>query len=149
MIIWEVKMKQGKTRTYKEDQPLILFDGLCGFCTASVQWLICRDKQALFRFTAIQSKVGRTHYKKMGFDPENIETFALIKDKNIYVKSNAALEIALTLGGLWRTLILFYLIPHPLRDFFYDLLAKNRRHLVGRLTHCSPPSQAVRERFLE
>lgn len=132
----------------KETAPLILFDGICRFCSASVRWLIERDRQAVFYFAPIQSEVGRTRYQKLGLDPENIQTFVLIKDGTTYLKSDAALEILKILGGLWRITVLFRIIPRPLRDWVYDLIAKNRLHLMGRHQSCIIPSDDIRDRFL-
>ncbi len=133
----------------KKDAPLILFDGVCGLCITSVQWLIRRDKSAVFRFAPIQSEIGRGHYQRSGLDPENIQTFLFIKDHKAHIKSDAVLETLKTLGGLWRSLSVFYLMPRPMRDWLYDLIAKNRLHVMGRHQSCMQASEAMRKRFLE
>ncbi len=138
-----------KTKMQKKDTPLIFFDGFCGFCTTSIQWLIRRDKRAIFRFAPIQSEIGRRYYQKSGLDPKNILTFLLVKKDRPYIKSDAVLETLKTLGGLWRSLGIFYLIPRPIRDCLYDLLAKNRLHLMGRHQSCLRSPEAIRIRFLE
>lgn len=137
-----------KFGTRKENAPLILFDGICRLCSTSVQWLIKCDRRAIFYFTPIQSEIGRTRYQKMGLDPENIQTFILIKDGTIYLKSDAALEILKVLGGLWRITMLLYIIPRPIRDWIYDLIAKNRLHFMGRHQSCMIPSDDIQNRFL-
>jgi len=134
---------------HEENTPLILFDGLCGFCSASVQWLIKHDKKAVLRFAPIQSKIGRAIYRKQGLDPENIQTFLLIAEDKPYVKSEAALKIVKIRGGFWWILTLFYLLPRPIRDFFYDRLATCRLRLMGRRQSCMTPSESTKKRFLE
>lgn len=115
----------------EENGPLVLYDGGCGFCTWSVQWLIQHDKKNTFRFVAIQSEPGRACYQRLGLDPENINTFVLINGQKAWIKSDAILEVAKNLGGKWRWLMLVAFIPRPIRNFFYDRFAQYRVHFMG------------------
>ncbi len=39
---------------------IILFDGVCNLCNASVDFILCHDLAVRFHFAALQSEVGRT-----------------------------------------------------------------------------------------
>jgi predicted DCC family thiol-disulfide oxidoreductase YuxK len=131
------------------DEPdgLILFDGVCVFCSRWVRWVIDHDPQQRFRFLPIQSPAGRTLAVRHGIDPEAPQTNAVVLGGRIFFKSDAALTV---LGALPGTSALKGLkaVPRLLRDPLYDLIAKNRYAIFGRTDACMVPSPEDRERFL-
>ena len=127
---------------------IILFDGECNFCHSSVQFIIKRDPAAHFLFTSLQSETGKVLKEKFHISDDE-ESVILIAGKKVYTQSAAALHIAKKLDGLWHLLFLFILIPRPIRDFFYQFIAKNRYKWFGKKDDaCMLPSPEVRKRFL-
>lgn len=104
---------------------IILFDGECNLCDHSVQFIIKRDDKALYRFASIQSSVGREILLNYNVD-ENTDSFILVENNQCYYKSSAALRVCKNLNGAWKFLSIFLFLPSGFRDFFYDVIAKNR-----------------------
>ena len=131
------------------DEPdgLILFDGVCVFCSRWVRFVINRDPEQQFRFITVQSETGRALAARFGIDPEAPQTNAVILDGRIFFKSDAALAV---LGALTATrpLALLKAAPRVLRDLVYDLIARNRYTIFGRTETCMAPSAEDRARFL-
>lgn len=131
------------------DEPdgLILFDGVCVFCSRWVRFVIARDPERRFRFVAIQSERGRALAARCGIDPEAPQTNAVVWGGRIFFKSDAALTV---LGQLAATRPLGWLkaVPRVLRDPFYDLVARNRYAIFGRTETCMVPSAEDRARFI-
>ena len=130
------------------NEPIILFDGVCNFCDHSVQFVIRHDKLDTFKFASLQSNVGQELLKKYNLPTENFDSFVLIRNNKCYQKSTAALQVCRGLGGIWRILYLLIVIPRPLRDGLYNLIAKNRYKWFGKKDQCMIPSPEVRKRFL-
>lgn len=126
---------------------IILFDGDCNFCDHSVQFIIKRDKNAVYKFTSLQSEIGQEIKRKYQV-PEHIDSIILVKDDKCYFKSAAALRISKHLSGGWKLLYVLSIIPKPIRDYFYDILAKNRYKWFGKKDSCMLPSPEIRKRFL-
>jgi predicted DCC family thiol-disulfide oxidoreductase YuxK len=129
-------------------EKIILFDGICNFCNASVQFIIKRDPQAHFRFASLQSEVGKKMLTKYRI-PEDINSFILIAGERYYTKSSAALRVCKHLKGFWKLFYVFILVPRPIRDCFYHFIAGNRYKWFGKRESCMIPSEDIRKRFLE
>ena len=129
-------------------QNLILFDGVCNFCNTAVQTVIQLDHQKIFRFAAIQSKLGQQLYHQHGLDPVDIQTLMFVDGDQILTKSDAVLEVLARLGGGWQLLAGFRAMPQPLRDLAYTEFARQRFRLFGRREACLVPTPEVRERFI-
>ena len=139
---------------------VVLFDGVCNFCDASVNFVIERDPEGYFKFAPLQSEVGRDLARQHGLQSETAETdgsagdlipidsVILVEDGQAYTHSTAALRIARRLGGLWSLLYGLIVVPKPVRDFFYKLFAKYRYRFFGKKDQCMLPSPEVRARFL-
>jgi predicted DCC family thiol-disulfide oxidoreductase YuxK len=129
-----------------EADGLILFDGVCVFCSRWVRFVIDRDPERRFRFVAIQSDAGRELAERFGIDPAAPQTNAVIWNGRIHFKSDAALTV---LGQLRSTRALGALraIPRFLRDPVYDRIARNRYRIFGRTDVCMVPSPEDRDRF--
>lgn len=135
--------------TKDPDRPLVLFDGVCNFCDASVRFIIKRDPRRIFRFAALQSRPGQQELKHCGLPESDLSTIVLIEGPKIYTRSTAALRIARRLNGLWPLLYVLLLIPRPIRDALYGLIAKNRYRWFGKKEACSVPTPDIMERFLD
>ena len=132
----------------KTDQPIIIFDGVCNLCEYSVQFIVKHDRQARFKFVSAQSEKGNDLQRLNGVDTLQDGTVILLKNGQVYVKSDAAVEIAKDLDGLWRFLHVFKFIPKPVRDFIYSIISKNRYRWFGNKNECLLPDNNIKERFL-
>lgn len=131
------------------ENPVLLFDGVCNLCNASVQWLIRRDNRSVFRFAALQSAVGADLLRRAGLTGDLPDSVVLVEDGRCLVRSDAALRICTLLGGWWRLLGIFRIVPRRLRDGVYDRIAGKRYAWFGRQESCWLPTPALRERFLD
>lgn len=126
---------------------IVLFDGECNFCDASVQFIIARDPKGYFRFAALQSETGEQLKLKHQI-PVNLDSIVVIEDNTVYDSSDAALAICKHLNGLWKGFYMFKIIPRSLRNSIYKVIAKNRYTWFGKKDVCTIPSPDVRNRFL-
>ena len=131
------------------DGPILLFDGVCNFCNASVNFVIDRDPYRKIRFAPLQSKAGRRLLEEFGLSTKDFDTVVLIVGNRYYTKSSAALRVTRLLWGAWPLLFVFILLPPPIRNFFYDLFAKHRYQWFGKTESCRVPTPELRQRFLE
>ena len=128
--------------------PIILFDGVCHLCNRAVQFIIARDRGRKFRFASLQSPTGRQLLDQFRPDARNLNSMVLIADGVAYTRSDAALRVAGRLSGPWPALKIFLLVPHPIRNWSYDLIAKNRHRWFGTKSACLLPSPELRRRLL-
>lgn len=128
---------------------IIFFDGVCNLCNASINFIIDRDPEKRFLFASLQSNIARQKLEAFGMDTNRMESIILLKDGKIYKESSAALRIALGMNGAWPILYVFWLIPKPIRDFVYRLIAKNRYKWFGKRETCRLPTPDLKERFLD
>lgn len=133
---------------------LVLFDGVCKLCNASVRFILKRDPKARFYFAPLQSQLGRAVLKRLGKRGDEIDTLLLVKGQKVYTRSSALLHIARGLKGAWPLLYVFIAIPKVLRDGVYRWISKNRYKWFGKRTQCTlpttgcRPTAGVKSRFL-
>lgn len=84
-----------------------------------------------------------------GINKQELDTFLLIKDNKKYERSNAALEITKDLSGVWHWLRIFLIVPTPIRDAIYNLIANNRYRIFGKKDQCMVPTPELKQRFLQ
>jgi len=131
------------------NKKIILFDGVCNLCDATVQFLIKRDKKDIFRFVAIQSGLGQEIIKHIGIDISKTDSIILYKPgQAYYYKAEAALKIAKELGGIYSLLGVFTLLPKGLSNIVYDFVARNRYKWYGKKDACMIPTPAMKAKFL-
>lgn len=128
--------------------PVILFDGVCNFCNAGINFIIKQDKHKVFRFAALQSEAGQKLLSRYGLPKEGFESFVLIDDEKVHLKSTAGLKVYGKLPWYWKWTQAFWLAPRFIRDAVYDLLARNRYRWFGKKEECTVPTPEVRGRFL-
>lgn len=128
---------------------IILFDGVCNLCNSSVQFVIKRDKNDIFRFASLQSEAGQKLANERGINTSEIDSIILIEPQiAYYTKSDAALIIAKSLSGGWSFLGIFMGLPKGLRDTIYDWVARNRYQWFGKKDQCMIPTEADKGKFL-
>ena len=131
---------------------VILFDGVCNLCCGWIQFLIRRDKKAVFTFVPLQSDTGKRLLETVDLKAENlttsnINTIVYIKNNQAFIESEAVLEILTNLGGIWRIFGVLRLIPRSLRDKIYRYIASKRYSLFGKRTSCFLPTPENEKRF--
>jgi predicted DCC family thiol-disulfide oxidoreductase YuxK len=133
----------------ENNKKIILFDGVCNLCNSSVQFVIKRDKKDVFRYAALQSEIGQQLVNQRHIDTSKVDSIILI-EPNVayYTKSDAALEIAQDLGGLWKLTTVFTWIPTSIRNGIYDFIAKNRYKWFGKQESCMIPTPELKAKFL-
>ena len=131
------------------DRPIILFDGVCNLCTASVRFVIARDRRRRFRFASLQSPVAD---RLLGPDIETggrLGSVVLVLGDRTYRKSSAALRTLWRLDGLWPLLAALLIVPRPIRDWAYDWIGSRRYRFFGKREVCWVPTPELAERFVD
>ena len=128
---------------------LILFDGYCNLCSATVQFILKHDRKAKFRFASLQSEYGKTILQKHQLPTDSFGTFVLVEADIVFTKSTAALRIVKSLTGMWPLLYVAIIIPRFLRDAIYNLVARNRYKWFGKRDSCWMPKNEWKERFID
>lgn len=131
-----------------KEEGVILFDGVCNMCNASVNFIIDRDKSSKFKFASLQSDIGKSLLVKFQKEAEKLDSVVLIAGGKLYDKSSAALKIASMLPFPYPLSILFRVFPKTLRDVVYDYIANNRYKWFGKKDVCRVPDAETRNRFL-
>lgn len=127
----------------KQKKRIIIFDGICGLCNKSIDILIKLDTQKLFHYTSNQGEFVKT----LDIEPE-LDSIIYYEDGILYYKSTAILKILQALGGLWSMTTVFYLIPRILRDAIYDIIAKYRYRIFGKMESCRMPKKDEKKLFI-
>jgi len=130
------------------DDRVVLFDGVCNLCNASVQLLIRRDPAGRLRLASLQSPAGQAILAWCGLPADELDTMVFVEGGRAYFKSTAFLRVVRHFRQPWPWLSIGLLVPRPLRDWLYDRLARNRYRLFGRNETCMVPTPEVRGRFL-
>ena len=130
------------------DDDVILYDGVCVFCSRWIAFIAARDSAARFRFTAIQSPYGTRLAQAFGIDPADPDTNAVIHGGIAWFKSDAALTVLSNLPG-WRWARVLFAVPKPLRDAVYNVVARNRYRIFGKYETCFVPDAAMKARVME
>lgn len=128
--------------------PIILFDGLCNFCDASVNWIIRHDTEGRFRFAALQSSAGERLQRELGLGTSALDTLVLVEGGRVHRRSGAVLRILRRLRWPWPVLFGLIAVPALIRDSVYGVLARRRYRWFGRKDECMVPEPQVRSRFL-
>lgn len=127
---------------------IILFDGVCNLCNNSVVFIVKRDNKDVFRFAALQSEAGQELVNKFSIDTTQLDSIILIEGEKYSSKSTAALRISKHLSGAYPLLYAFIILPVFLRNFIYDIIAKNRYKWFGKKDACMIPTQQLKSKFL-
>ena len=135
--------------------PVLLYDGVCGLCNRIVQFILQRDPAGTFRFAALQSDLAARILARHEAQPEKLDTVYLVlnhdsPDESLLARSDAVTAVLQRLSRGWRTLgLVFSLIPRPMRDWIYRVVARRRYSIFGRYDACPLPMPEMRPRFLD
>lgn len=130
------------------DRPLIVFDGLCGLCSASAEFVIRHDRRRHFMLTTAQSEAGRACYVANALDPDAMATMIVIADGRTHTQSDAVLAVMSGLGWPWRAMAILKIIPRFVRDPVYRWVARNRYRFVKPRAACWLPADSARDRVI-
>ena len=127
---------------------VVLFDGVCNLCNGTIRFIIERDPQARFQFATLQSPAAAAligaHIDRASL-PDSV---VLVDAGRVHVRSTAALRIARQLRFPWPLAWIFIVVPRPIRDWVYDVIARHRYRWFGRRDECMVPTPELRNRFL-
>lgn len=143
-------MTNAQSNSRKQNsEAVIMFDGVCNLCNATVNFVIDRDSDRYFRYAALQSEAGQCFLDKHNRSVSDFDSVILQEGDTFYTKSTAALRIARKLDGAWPLLYLFIIVPAFLRNIVYDFIARNRYKWFGRQDECRIPDQELKSLFLD
>lgn len=128
-------------------RPVIFFDGHCGLCNRSVDWILRHDSRHQFLFAPLQGTTAGDLFCDFS-EFELLRSFWLQDESGLHRKSTAILKVCRRLGGFPSLLAVAIIVPRPLRDWIYDLVAKYRYRIWGRSDTCRIPNKMEREYFL-
>ncbi len=131
----------------EQQKPIIFFDGVCNLCNGAINFIIDRDKKGYFKFAPLQSSIAENYIPQSVI--EKTDSIILWNSGQLYSKSTAALKISRHMDGAWKGLYAFMIIPRFIRDFVYEIIAKNRYKWFGKRDSCRMPTKDIKNRFLE
>lgn len=135
--------------TWPKDKKIILFDGVCNLCDATIQRIIKADKNDLFRFAALDSEIGSAILDHIGIDRTKTDSIVLYEPgQAYYIKAKAALQIASYLGGAYSLLSILQIFPTFILDKGYAYIAQNRYKWYGKKEQCMVPTAEIKAKFL-
>lgn len=137
-----------------KSNPIILYDGVCGLCNRLVQFVLKHDRRDYFRFASLQSGLAGTTLRRHNLDPHDLDTVYVVVDygqpaEHLLARSDAILFLLNQLGGVWKLATLGKLLPRPLRDAIYQVVATNRYRVFGKFESCMLPEPKHRAKFLD
>ncbi len=138
-----------KLEMKKDKEIIVLFDGVCILCNGFVNFIVKRDEKAIIKFATLQSNIGKIILQKKVIKDDEMNSVIVLINDEIYTKSTAAILLLVELGGFWKCVYPFYFIPKFIRDFFYNIIAKNRYKIFGKKETCMIPSKELAARFIQ
>jgi predicted DCC family thiol-disulfide oxidoreductase YuxK len=133
--------------------PIVLYDGICGFCNRGVGFLLKRDRHDHFRFASLQSDFAGDLLRRHGVDRNRLDTLYVVADygrpsENLLARGDAVLFLSRGMGGVWNVARLLKILPRWARDGAYDLVARHRYRFFGKHESCPLPDERDRHKFL-
>jgi len=135
--------------------PIILYDGVCGLCNRLNRFILRRDPAGVFRFAALQSALSAAILARHGANASNLDTVYVVvnpglPNEQLLPRSEAVVFVGKQLRGIWSVFASFFrVLPRPVRDFSYNLVARHRYQIFGRFDVCPLPTPETRARFVD
>ncbi|MGI9560029.1 MAG: thiol-disulfide oxidoreductase DCC family protein [Flavobacteriaceae bacterium] len=126
---------------------IVFFDGVCNLCQGSVRYLIKHDKKGVLKFASLQGNYAKDFVNET--EIQSMQSIMFFDGKMLYKKSTAVLKLSRLLGGWHQLLLLGYILPRFVRDWLYNIVAKNRYRWFGKKDQCMLPSKGFENRFLD
>lgn len=130
-------------------EKIVFFDGVCSLCSASVQFLIRHDKASVLRYASLQSQFATIQLKSFDLQPADLKSIVFLDEGNCYTRSEAVVRLMKYMKGPYRMLYAFRFVPQPIRDFLYNIVARNRYRLFGKKNVCWMPDPSLKALFLD
>ncbi len=129
---------------------VVFFDGVCALCHGSVSFFLRRDRRRVLSFAPLQ---GETFAALDAGLEDGLDSMVYVRGygtdrREVSVRSEAVLRILRDLGGFWRIVSWLRIVPRPLRDAVYDLVARHRYRWFGRYDECRLPTPRQKEQLL-
>ncbi|MBM3440008.1 MAG: thiol-disulfide oxidoreductase DCC family protein [Bacteroidetes bacterium] len=128
---------------------LILFDGVCNFCNYWVRFALKRDQKQKLSFGTLQGNTTQSVLPLHGINEKEIASVVFIENGKLWQNSSAVLRICRHLSGAWKLFYALMIIPAPIRDFIYKMIAKNRYRWFGKRESCMVPDASMKDRFVD
>jgi predicted DCC family thiol-disulfide oxidoreductase YuxK len=129
-------------------QSVLFFDGTCPLCSGAVRFLLKHEKRNDLKFSPLNSPYAGNLFRRFP-DLKQIDSIVFIEGNEIFVRSDAVRRSFRYLGGWWKILLIFWILPKPLLDRLYDTIAQRRHTLFGKESECAIPTNKSRSRFIE
>ena len=126
---------------------IVFFDGVCNLCQGSVRYLIKHDKKGVLKFASLQGNYAKDFVIET--EIQSMQSILFFDGKMLYKKSTAVLKLSRFLGGRHQVLLLGYILPRFVRDWLYNIVAKNRYRWFGKKDQCMLPFKGFENRFLD
>ena len=133
---------------FKDDKPIIVFDGHCVLCSGFANFVIKHDREHRLRLLAAQSELGEALYDHYGLKPDDYETNLLIEAGRVRTKADGTMAMFAYLGWPWKAFGIGRILPRPIQNWLYGILARNRIKWFGRNEICYLPPPHEKDRFL-
>jgi predicted DCC family thiol-disulfide oxidoreductase YuxK len=150
-----LRYDQRATTVQPAANPILLYDGVCGLCNQFVQFMLRHDRRDIFRFASLQGSLAARVLERHGASAATLDTFYVVVDpeqnsERLFSRSEAVAYVLRELGGGWRLLsFIWKVLPLALRDAAYNLVARNRYRIFGKLDTCPLPDPRERHKFLD
>ena len=132
-----------------EKESILLFDGHCSLCNASVDFVLKRDSKKMLLLAAMQDPAGKRVLEYYHLPPNYLNTLVLVEHGKVYLGSTAALRVARHLGGGWPLFYSLIIIPKGIRDRIYQWISSHRYQWFGRKATCRIPNTTEQAQFLK
>lgn len=133
----------------RDARMIVVFDAQCLLCDGWVRFLLRHDRRGVLRFASIQGANGRALLARAGLQVDGLQTLLLVDGERIWQQTAAILRVLHALGWPWRLAWVAWLVPAPLRDALYRVLARHRYRWFGRSETCLMPPPDHARRFLD
>lgn len=133
---------------FPDDRPILIFDGHCVLCSSFAQFILRNDRHRHFRLMAAQTPIGAALYAHFGLNPVDYETNILVEGGQAWLKSEGSIRVFERLGFPWSLVSVARLLPRPVRDWLYEIVARNRLRWFGVRETCYLPDPSEADRFI-
>jgi predicted DCC family thiol-disulfide oxidoreductase YuxK len=128
---------------------ILLFDGVCNLCSNAVQFVLKKNAKENIFFASLQSEVGKSLLAKYHIDSTKVNSLVYIKEGKAYTKSSGALHLSKSLKVPYNFIAVLLIIPKPIRDWIYNIIANKRYKWFGKKETCWLPNPKWKHRFLD
>jgi len=133
------------------NKPIIIFDGVCVLCSFLMKFVLWADsKTQRLQYATAQSAIGQAELVKYDIDKEDFETVLLVlPNGSSAIKMNVVIEVGRILGGFWKTLYIFKILPQSVRNGLYDFIASRRYKWFGKSEYCERIPDKYKDRIIQ